>query len=186
MIRKILPAVVLYACFMACAGAQATAPAPASPRAGEVPPQLLGKDRAGNVVDLARQHGKVVIVTFWASWCGPCRKELPMLANLQQVVGDDALHVYAINWGESRRDINQLVRHRDWPKLDYLYDPRGELAKQFGIVAVPHMFIIGGDGTLVHTHRGYSEASLPRIIDEIVAALPEEVRNRPPRQVPAR
>lgn len=185
MIRKILPTALLWACFMACAAVQAAAPAPVSPQRGDVPPQALGKDRDGQTVDLAQHRGKVVIVTFWASWCGPCRKELPILAHLQKVVGDDALHVYAINWGEPRNDVNRLVRHPDWPKLDYLHDPRGLLAKQYGIVAVPHMFIIGRDGTIAHAHRGYSEASLPGILEEIIEALPEDVRNRQPRHTAA-
>lgn len=150
----------------------------APPARGEVPPQALGNDRKGNPVNLADQRGKVVIVTFWASWCGPCRKELPILAHLQQVVGEDALKVYAVNWGESRLEVSRLIRQRDWPKLDYLHDPAGALAEQYGIVAVPHMFIIGRDGQVAHAHRGYSEASLPRIMQEIIDALPEEVRNR--------
>lgn len=150
----------------------------ASPAPGDVPPQALGNDRQGKPVNLADQRGKVVIVTFWASWCSPCRKELPILAHLQKVVGEDAMKVYAINWGEPRNDVNRLVRHRDWPKLEYLHDPRGALAEQYGIAAVPHMFIIGRDGQVAHAHRGYSEASLPGILEEIIEALPEEVRNR--------
>lgn len=150
----------------------------APPARGELPPQALGNDRKGNPVNLADQRGKVVIVTFWASWCGPCRKELPILAHLQQVVGEDALKVYAVNWGESRLEVSRLIRQRDWPKLDFLHDPTGALAEQYGIVAVPHMFIIGRDGQVAHAHRGYSEASLPRIMQEIIDALPEEVRNR--------
>lgn len=119
----------------------------APPARGDVPPQALGNDRKGNPVNLADQRGKVVIVTFWASWCGPCRKELPILAHLQQVVGEDALKVYAVNWGEPRLEVSRLIRQRDWPKLEYLPDPGGALAEQFGIVAVPHMFIVGRDGT---------------------------------------
>ncbi|HDS1100309.1 TPA: TlpA family protein disulfide reductase [Stenotrophomonas maltophilia] len=157
----------------------AAIPAWASPPAsGDVPPQALGDDAKGKPVNLTELRGKVVIVTFWASWCGPCRKELPILAHLQQVVGEDALQVYAVNWGEPRREVNRLIRQRGWPKLDYLHDPGGVLAEQFGIVAVPHMFIVGRDGTIAHAHRGYSEASLPRIMQQVIEALPEEVRNR--------
>jgi thiol-disulfide isomerase/thioredoxin len=157
----------------------AAVPAWAAPPArGEAPSQALGNDRKGNPVNLADQRGKVVIVTFWASWCGPCRKELPILAHLQQVIGEDALKVYAVNWGEPRLEVSRLIRQRDWPKLEYLHDPGGALAEQFGIVAVPHMFIVGRDGTIVHAHRGYSEASLPRIMQQVIEALPEEVRNR--------
>jgi len=172
MIRSPLAALLLLL-------ATSMAAAAASPKAGEIPPQLLGKDRKGDMVDLSTQHGKVVIVTFWASWCGPCRKELPILAKLQSVIGHDALQVYAVNFKEPRADFAALVRNRNWPVLDYIHDGKGTVSEQYGIQAIPHMFIIGHDGVIAHVHRGYSEDSLPQIIDEIMAVLPEDVRTRP-------
>lgn len=111
MIRKIRPVLACLLLAMSLA-ASAAAPATPSPRAGDIPPQILGKDRQGNVVDLASQRGKVVIVTFWASWCGPCRKELPILGQLQKVIGHDALQVYAVNLKEPRADFAAIARSR--------------------------------------------------------------------------
>lgn len=176
MIRKIRPAL---ACLLLAVGLAANAATP-SPKAGEVPPQILGKDRKGQVVDLASQHGKLVIVTFWASWCGPCRKELPVLGNLQKLIGRDALQVYAVNLKEPRAHFNSVVRNRAAPALEYIHDAKGEVSDQYGIQSVPHMFIIDQDGTIAHVHRGYSEESLSGIVDQIIGLLPEEVRNRPP------
>ncbi|PZS91898.1 thioredoxin family protein [Stenotrophomonas maltophilia] len=182
MIRTLRRVLVLAAALLAAGGVATAAPVdPASrPRPNEVPPQILGKDRDGNLVDLGTQRGKVVIVTFWASWCGPCRKELPMLGNLQRVVGRDALQVYAVNFKEPRRDFISVIRNRNAPVLDYIHDAKGEVSDQYGIQTIPHMFIIGQDGRIAHIHRGYSEESLPKVIDAILAQLPEEVRNRPP------
>lgn len=151
----------------------------APPRAGDVPPGALGVDRSGQPVNLADHHGKIVVVTFWASWCGPCRRELPMLEGLQKVVGKDALQVFAINWKEPRPDFLRVVRDRSWPRLDYLHDAKGELASEYGIVAVPQMFVIGHDGTVAFTHRGYTAEKLPGILDQILELLPDEIRNRP-------
>src|SRR6185312_10026400 len=72
-----LVAALLLACAPVFAGEK-------EPAKGTLPPPLLGKDRDGQVIDLATMHGKVVIVTFWASWCGYCLKELPVLNALQE------------------------------------------------------------------------------------------------------
>jgi len=177
MIRKIRRALACLLLAMSLV-ASASAPTTPSPKAGDIPPQILGKDRQGNVVDLASQRGKVVIVTFWASWCGPCRKELPVLGQLQKVIGHDALQVYAVNLKEPRADFAAIARSRNAPPLDYIHDAKGVVSDQYGIQAIPHMFIIGHDGSIARVHRGYSEQSLPDIVNDILALLPEDVRNR--------
>ncbi|MBP6799269.1 MAG: TlpA family protein disulfide reductase [Luteimonas sp.] len=156
------------------------APAPAQqPRAGDTPPAILGTDRAGNEVDLARLRDKVVIVTFWASWCGPCRKELPVLGRFQKTVGRDALEVVAINFKEPRRDYQEVVRRNRDMDLTWVHDAKGKTSAEYGVTALPNMFILGHDGKVAFTHRGYSEELLPEIIGEILGLLPEEVKSRP-------
>ena len=149
------------------------------PKVGELPPQLLGKDRKGQPVDLSTQRGKIAIVTFWASWCGPCRKELPVLGQLQAIVGTDDLQVFAVNFKEPRNDFLNVTRDRKAPPLTWVHDGKGVVSDQYGIQAIPHMFILDHDGRVAHVHRGYSEEALPKILEEIMALLPEEVRNRP-------
>ena len=153
---------------------------PSPPKVGEVPPQALGKDRKGNVIDLANYRGKVTIVTFWASWCGPCRRELPVLGHFQSVVGSDALEVIAVNFKEPRDDFRAIVQANRKLGLTYVHDRNGDVSDAYGVVALPHMFILDHDGKVAFTHRGYSEEAIPGIVNEILSLLPEEVKKRPP------
>ena len=152
---------------------------PSSPAVGTVPPPALGKDRHGKLVDLSALKGKVVIVTFWASWCGPCRSELPVLGEFQKVVGHDAMEVIAVNHKEDRRDFVAIVRANRNLDLTWVPDSTGSLNDAWGVRSIPRMFIINRDGNIAFRHIGYSEESLPGIVNEILSLLPEEVKSRP-------
>ena len=176
MIKQILWGVVLCGCTLAGMAAE---PKP-QPRVGETPPPMLGKLHGGNTqVNLTDYRGKVVIVTFWASWCGPCRRELPVLAHFQQVIGRDALEVIAVNFKEPRSDFLGVVRSNRKLQLDYVYDGNGAASAQYGVAVLPNMFVIGRDGTIAYVHRGYSEEMLEGFIAEVMSLLPEEVLKRP-------
>ncbi len=149
------------------------------PRAGDVPPAIDIKDRSGQVVDLAALQGKVVVVTFWASWCGPCRRELPMLGQVQKLVGREYLEVIAINLKESRSDYLSVLRANRDLDLTFVHDVRGTVGDRYGVTALPNMFIIGRDGRIVRTHRGYSEEVLESFAQELLALLPSEALQRP-------
>lgn len=166
--------------------ASAIAKDAASPTVGSLPPALLGKDRAGNEVDLDALRGKVVIVTFWASWCPPCRKELPVLGHFQRVVGRDALEVVAINYKEPRRAFTDLVRQNRDIDLTWVHDARGSVSDLYGVQSLPHMFMLDREGRVAHVHRGYSEQALPGIINEVLGLLPDEVKSRPAASTAAR
>ena len=148
------------------------------PKPGELPPDALGKNMEGEPVTVSQHRGKVVIVTFWASWCGPCRRELPMLAHVQKTVGRDQLEVIAVNYKEPRRDFLRTLRGNPEVKLTYVHD-KGTVSARYGVDRLPNMFIIGRDGRIAHTHIGYGEETFERLIEEILALLPEEASQRP-------
>lgn len=150
------------------------------PKVGEFPPSLLGEAHgSGQAIDLAHYRGKVVILTFWASWCGPCRKELPLLGRFQKAIGHDALEVIAINMKEPRRDFIGVLRANRDLDLTYVHDAKGTTSDQYGVEVLPNMFVIDREGKVAHVHRGYSEEMLPAFIEEILALLPAEVLSRP-------
>lgn len=167
----------LAALLAASSGVQA-AEQPQQPGIGEAPPTIGLKDRGGSVIDLAALQGKVVVVTFWASWCGPCRRELPMLGKVQEVVGREHLEVIAVNFEEPRRDFNAVIRANKDLDLTYVHDERGIVSDRYGVTALPNMFIIGQDGLIAQTHRGYSENVLQSFMQELLELLPEEALQR--------
>lgn len=149
------------------------------PAVGAVPPAIQGKDWQGREVDLSAHRGKVVIVTFWASWCGPCRRELPMLDAIRKTVGPDYLEVIAVNQGETRQAFRSVLRANKDTQLTWLHDPRDVNGDNYGVRVLPNMFIIGRDGRIASRHLGYGEESVKQIVQEVIALLPPEALARP-------
>jgi len=149
------------------------------PPVGESPPDAFGEDREGNPVRLADHAGKVVIVTFWASWCGPCLRELPLLDHIRRTVGGEHLEVIAVNYGESRTNFNRIVRGLPDSEITWVHDRKEKLAGLYGVKALPNMFIIGQDGRVASRHIGYGEQSIQTIVEEMLALLPPEALARP-------
>ena len=139
--------------------------------AGDVPPPYLGTNLEGDDVLTTQFAGKVLVVTFWASWCGPCRAELPRLEAIQKVAGKDKLQVVTINI-EEREIYRKLARALSAKMgLSMDHDTGKKASESYGVHGIPHMVLIGRDGKVIAMHRGYDEDSLDNIIAEINRAL---------------
>jgi len=139
------------------------------PGPGDVPPAAFGITRDGDPVEAKQFAGKVVIVTFWASWCGPCLKELPLLEGIQKA-GKGSVQVVAVNI-EDRARFRMLHDKLKSFALQITHDYDKSSREAYGVNGIPHMLIIGRDGRIQRVHRGYSEEGVDRIIGEINAAL---------------
>ena len=140
------------------------------PKVGDAPPvDDLGKDASGNRIHLSEYRGKIVIISFWASWCGPCRKELPVLASIQKSATRDKIAVFAVNWQESRDRFLQIKRALKTDDLTLVSDERGYYGAKYGVNGIPHMVIIGRDGRVAAVHVGYGDGEIPVLVDEINA-----------------
>jgi len=151
----------------------AGSPPAKSPEVGALAPDFSAKElKTGHTLRLSDQRGKLVFLAFWATWCAPCRKELPILNNVQKLVADRGGVVYAVSFAEraSQYDLQRVFRTAGW-QLTPLVDPGGKIAAAYGIQAIPHLFIIGRDGKILAVNTGYGDRSPDELATEINAAL---------------
>jgi thiol-disulfide isomerase/thioredoxin len=128
---------------------------------------LAGTPVASQLADL---RGRYVYVDFWASWCGPCRLSFPWMGALQARYKPSELTVITINVDKQRRDADRFLQQNP-AAFAVAFDPAGESAKRFALKTMPSSFLIGPDGQVLWTHRGFTldqRPELDRQIDSIV------------------
>jgi thiol-disulfide isomerase/thioredoxin len=175
-----LPALV--SCMLAGAALAADPPAESKPApvrpslaVGSVPEDELGKDTKGNKIHVSDYHGKVVILSFWASWCAPCRKELPLLAGIVKRVGPDHLQVIAINFHDELKPFKFVVDVLKELPITILRDQNSRTSKKFDVRGIPRMIVIGRDGKVAADHTGYGEDMIPELVQQLNALLAQEI-----------
>lgn len=143
-----------------------------APAAGDMAPDDLGMTLKGTPVHLKDYAGKAVVISFWASWCKYCLKELPILYNIQKAA-KGRLQVVAINT-EEEEIFGKLSRAMRTLEIGMAYDPDETASKAYGVKGIPHMVVIGRDGKIVEVFRGYGESSLEPIVAAINKAIAAE------------
>jgi thiol-disulfide isomerase/thioredoxin len=164
MLRKTVGAFLISLSLLA-AQAQAAAPV-----AGDQAPETFGRTMGGVWPKLADFQGKVVVISFWATWCKYCIKELPVLENVQKAA-KNSIQVIAINTEsyDAFQETERQMRKVFTLKLTNDEDEKG--ADAYGVKGIPHLVIIGRDGKIVQVYRGYGESMLPGIVDVINKAI---------------
>ncbi|MBS0578638.1 MAG: TlpA family protein disulfide reductase [Proteobacteria bacterium] len=169
----------LIALLSCLAAAQAKGPAVGSPAPDFTAYSFLD----GSKTRLSDQHGKIVILTFWATWCAPCRQELPNLESIQEHVGNDRLVVLAVSYrdtDETQRYLRRKAKEAGW-NIAMLADPNSSIAARYGVSAIPHMVVIDRTGTIVAVHEGFGEGA----VDELLPQLNALLSNKPLAPIPA-
>jgi thiol-disulfide isomerase/thioredoxin len=115
------------------------------------PVVLQGKDSAGNTFDISSLLGKVVIVHYWATWCGPCKQDISVLKDMQTKYGKENVALVGINLDYARNFLDEYLAENalPWPQL---FEPGGldsPLANDWGILTLPAMLLIDKDGKVV-------------------------------------
>lgn len=155
-----------------------TAPAPKLLEAGAVAPDLAGTDLAGKEVKLSDYKGKIVVLDFWATWCGPCRASLPHTQDLAKHYKNKGVVVFAFCTSDNREKFAEFVKanREKYADIVFVCDPieRGSsnfndrpAKKLYGVSGIPTQFVIAADGKISSALVGYSEGD-HRLDDALV------------------
>ncbi len=119
-------------------------------------PDFTLKSMSGKNLKLSEQAGNVILLNFWASWCGPCRKEMPLLNELHKKYQPLGFTVLGLNVEQDTKLAKQFIDSRpvDFP---ILYDPANEVSSLYEVVAMPTTVLIDRNGNMRYLHRGYKE-----------------------------
>jgi thiol-disulfide isomerase/thioredoxin len=115
---------------------------------------------------LEKYRGKVVVLDFWASWCGPCLKALPELMEAMKGMPSDEVHLVGVNEGESAAQVKAFLTTRRW-NLTTVLDVDQAVGKTFGVKGIPHTVVIGPDGKVAMVKTGYSAAAAGEIAGKV-------------------
>ena len=143
---------------------------------------LIGSDGAANggpaqapnpspqLLDLEAYQGEVVLLDFWASWCGPCRDSFPWMQEVQREYGERGLRVIAVNVDEDRAAAEAFLASYN-VDFQIAYDPEGTLPSAYNLPAMPSSVLIDRDGTIAYRHAGFRKKDRKGYAKRIEALL---------------
>lgn len=139
---------------------------------GDAPPRIDLPDQKGARVELDKLRGKLVIVDFWASWCAPCREEMPALDKLYEKYGKQGLVVVAVNIDRSEKKMRSALKSMP-VSFPVVHDKGLKLASQYEPSVMPSSYFIGRGGRVEYIHRGFRKKDLPEIEAQVQKLLAE-------------
>lgn len=148
------------------AGAATSTPAPA-PVVGAPAPDFTLTDLQGQSVSLSDYRGQVVLLNFWATWCGPCEAEMPTLEQRYQTLQGNGFVVLGVNADESEPEVTAFVRRLNL-SFPVVLDPGNKINTLYRVRGYPTTIIIAPDGTVARVHVGYLTE---RQLDTYLSAL---------------
>ncbi len=179
--NKFLPFVALAVLFLAgCGGDQraywekADPPIPA--------PDFQAPLLSGGQTRLADYRGKIVVMEFWATWCGVCRQTMPSLEKIHRRYQDRDVQFLLVNLGEEPEKVKKFLKSKY--QTPVVLDSTQMIARRYNVTGIPALFIIDGQGKLRFAKNGYNgglEKELPKALDALIAERtaqpPQEATN---------
>ena len=142
-----------------------------TPSGGGPAPALALQDIDGRSHVLSSYRGSVVLINFWATWCEPCRQEMPSIQRLREKLSGRPFVVLAVNLDEPEARVRQFLK-RTGLELPVLLDPNKKAAREWGVRLLPVTYIVGKDGRVRYRLVGdldWSSDTVVGVISELLA-----------------
>ncbi len=139
-------------------------------KVGDAAPDFSLEDLANQPWTLASLRGqKVVVLDFWATWCGPCRMAMPALQTLHRDLKDRGLEIVGVNQAESADRVRNFLNLKKYTFRTVL-DRRADVAHDYGVRAIPVLVVVDKRGMIRRIQAGYAKenADLRRLLEKLV------------------
>ncbi|MEM7280817.1 MAG: TlpA disulfide reductase family protein [Pseudomonadota bacterium] len=158
----------LFALLLAT-GVAAVSMGAASKRAA---PDFTLPSRGGDAVTLSDLKGQVVMINFWATWCGPCRQEMPLLEEMYVRYNRMGFTLLGVNVEEDSRGADAYLKETR-VSFPILFDNKNEVSKLYDVIAMPSTVILDKEGTVRYLHKGYKPGYENEYLSQIRTLLKE-------------
>jgi len=139
---------------------------------GRPAPDFVLKSASGENIRLSENRGDVVMINFWATWCGPCRQEMPLLDDLYGRYQRVGFNLLGVNIDDDSRRAMQMVEELG-VNFPVLFDESKEVSKLYAVEAMPVTVLVDREGQVRHVHHGYKPGYEEKYLTEIRALLRE-------------
>ena len=136
----------------------------------ESAPDFTLKSLGGDNLRLEEYRGKVVLINFWASWCGPCRQEMPILDRIRQRYQGAGFEVLGVNV-EGKDPKARKVAERLGVSFPLLFDESQQVSANYDLQGMPFSVLIDRDGQIQYIHKGYKPGDEKNYIDRLKKLL---------------
>ncbi len=140
--------------------------------AADAAPDFTLKSSTGENVRLAEQRGQVVMLNFWASWCGPCRQEMPLLDGISKKYGKMGFVLYGVNVEEDNTAAKKMLKDLGM-SFPILFDTESKLSGLYNVEAMPTSVIIDKKGNIRYIDRGYKAGDENKYKEQIMELIRE-------------
>jgi peroxiredoxin len=137
-----------------------------------VAPSFSLPSRSGDMVSLESLKGQVVMINFWASWCGPCRQEMPLLDQMYKRYSSLGFTLLGVNVEADAKDAEKWLANTP-VSFPILFDKENKVSKLYDVNAMPSTVFIDRKGNLRYLHRGYKPGDEGQYLNQIRALLKE-------------
>ncbi len=139
---------------------------------GQVAPDFALKSTTGENLRLSEYRGDVVMINFWATWCGPCRQEMPLLDELYARYHRVGFNLLGVNIDDDTARALRMVEELDL-HFPVVFDTRKEVSRLYNVEAMPATILVDREGKIRHVHHGYKPGYEDKYLDQIRALLRE-------------